>query len=173
MLAEVFRRHGYEGASIGRIVDETAAGRSSLYHFFPGGKDEMADAVLESVAAWFDRNVFAPLDLLPPDAALAQMSAAADDYFHSGQRICLLGAFALDQTRDVFAARISAYFARWLDSLTGCLVRSGHGADDARTRARQMIATIQGGIVLARASGDDQAFRAALAAIPTLAAHPG
>ncbi len=48
-LSEAFRRYGDEGATIGRIEQETRLKRSSLYHFFPGGKEEMAKVVLDHV----------------------------------------------------------------------------------------------------------------------------
>ena len=53
-LVMVFRQHGYEGATLSKISEATGLGRASLYHHFPGGKQEMARAVLESVAAWFE-----------------------------------------------------------------------------------------------------------------------
>ena len=43
-LAEAFREHGYAGASLSVIGEATGLGRGSLYHFFPGGKREMAEA---------------------------------------------------------------------------------------------------------------------------------
>ena len=45
-LAVVFRECGYDGASLALIGQHTRLGKGSLYHFFPGGKEEMADAVL-------------------------------------------------------------------------------------------------------------------------------
>ena len=41
-LAEVFRAHGYEGATLALISDATGLGKGSLYNFFPGGKEQMA-----------------------------------------------------------------------------------------------------------------------------------
>ena len=38
LLAEVFREHGYEGASLSLISKATGLGKGSLYHFFPGVK---------------------------------------------------------------------------------------------------------------------------------------
>src|SRR5476649_1575217 len=61
MLAEVFRLHGFEGASLARICEGTGLGKGSIYHFFPGGKEEMADAVLAEIGAWFRDQVYAPL----------------------------------------------------------------------------------------------------------------
>jgi len=37
-LGEIFREHGFEGASLALIGQKTGLGKSSLYHFFPGGK---------------------------------------------------------------------------------------------------------------------------------------
>jgi TetR/AcrR family transcriptional repressor of lmrAB and yxaGH operons len=163
MLAELFRRHGYEGASIGIIVSATGLGRSSLYHLFPGGKQEMATAVLDHIARWFGENVFAPLRGMAPDAALDHMFSAVSDYFRGGQRICLVGAFALDATRDSFAQEIQTYFNDWLTALEQCLRRAGHGDAQARTEAQRILAGIQGGIVLARATGEEQRFHDVIA----------
>ncbi|WP_066701495.1 TetR/AcrR family transcriptional regulator [Celeribacter ethanolicus] len=164
VLAEIFRRHGFEGASIGIIAKETGAGRSSLYHFFPGGKDEMADAVLADIALWFETHIFTPLTQKPAAIALPDMIDALDIYFKSGQRICLVGAFALDDLRDRFARRIGPYFTRWRESLQFCLERDGRPSVDARAQAIQILAAVQGGIVLARATGDDTAFLTAVTA---------
>lgn len=57
LIAEVFREFGFEGTSLSRITEKTALGKGSLYHFFPGGKEEMAGAVLAHVDAWFEREV--------------------------------------------------------------------------------------------------------------------
>jgi len=51
LVAEVFRELGYEGASLGRITARTRISKGSLYHFFPGGKEEMAAAILDHVDA--------------------------------------------------------------------------------------------------------------------------
>lgn len=154
-LAEVFRRYGYEGTSIGVIARETNAGRSSLYHFFPGGKEEMADAVLTHIACWFEDSIFAPLRDLPPERALPAMLDAVDDYFRSGRRICLVGAFALDDGRERFAARIQAYFGQWAAALQGSLTRAGMAKKEAEQAAFDILAAIQGAIILARAMPDD------------------
>jgi TetR/AcrR family transcriptional repressor of lmrAB and yxaGH operons len=60
-LAEVFREHGYEGASLALLGDATGLGKGSLYHFFPNGKEEMAAAVLDAIDGWFRDNIFSLL----------------------------------------------------------------------------------------------------------------
>ena len=157
LLAEVFREQGFEGASLSAISKATGLGKGSLYHHFPGGKEEMAQAVLDEIDAWFEREVFNPLASLAPDAIDAMFNAVTD-YFRSGRRVCLVGAFALSDGRDRFGARICAYFRRWNEALAQALGARGYGPRKARLRAEEIIAGIQGGIVLARAMTDTASF---------------
>ncbi|MGJ5175255.1 TetR/AcrR family transcriptional regulator [Bradyrhizobium oligotrophicum] len=163
VIAEVFREFGFEGTSLSRITEKTGLGKGSLYHFFPGGKDEMARTVLAHVDGWFEREIYAPLRDDAPDVAIAQMWRGVDDYFRSGRRVCLVGAFALDGTRDRFAAAIASYFTRWIDALRDALMRGGWPAAQAADSAEEVVLGIQGALVLARATGDEAVFGRALA----------
>lgn len=157
LLAEVFREHGFEGASLTTIGNATGLGKGSLYHFFPAGKEEMAAAVLEEIDTWFEREVFAPLVSDDP-AAIDAMFDSTVAYFQSGRRVCLVGTFALSDCRDRFGARIAAYFQRWIEALAVALARRGFGEKKARARAEEIVSGIQGGIVLARALNDSASF---------------
>jgi len=168
-LAEVFREHGYEGASLALIGERTGLGKGSLYHFFPGGKEEMAAAVLAEIDGWFEQHIFRPLREEDPRRAVPEMIRAVDGYFRSGRRVCLVGAFALGDVRDRFGAAIRGYFAAWTDALAQALARSeqwaGRPEDAARDRAEETVAAIQGALVLARALDEPAAFRRSLARI--------
>ena len=163
LIAEVFREFGFEGTSLSRITEKTGLGKGSLYHFFPGGKDDMARAVLAHVDAWFEREIFASLREQAPAAGIARMWRGVDAYFRSGRRICLVGAFALDVTRDRFAGAIASYFTRWIESLRDALIRDGWTARDAEDGAEEIVLGIQGALVLARAINDDGVFGRAMA----------
>ena len=60
-LVKVFRQYGYEGATLSRISQATGLGKASLYHHFPNGKQEMAEAVLQYVNEWFGNIILMPL----------------------------------------------------------------------------------------------------------------
>ena len=163
-LAEVFREHGYEGASLALLGARAGLGRGSLYHAFPGGKAEMAEAVLDAIAAWFEGAIYAPLrDDPDPRVAIRCMLTETDLYFRSGRRVCLVGAFALAEGRDRFSERINGYFARWRDALAIALRRAGCDAMQSRDEAEAAILAIQGGLVLARALDDPAVFGRMLA----------
>ncbi|KQO57437.1 TetR/AcrR family transcriptional regulator [Sphingomonas sp. Leaf257] len=162
-LAEVFREYGYAGASLSLIGTATGLGRGSLYHFFPGGKQEMAAAVLADVAGWFDAVIFTPLEQADdPRAGIDAMMVEVDRYFRSGQRACLIGAWGLGATRDPFADSIAGYFRRWIAALQTLLARGGVAEDHAATLAQDVVSGIQGAVVLSRALNDTSLFRATL-----------
>ncbi|MFP3544852.1 TetR/AcrR family transcriptional regulator [Rhizobium sp. SIMBA_035] len=162
LLAEIFRELGYEGTTLSRITERTGIGKGSLYHFFPGGKEEMAAAVLAEVDRWFEDFIYEPLRRDEPAVAIAAMWRGVDDYFRSGGRICLVGAFALDGTRERFSEAINSYFRRWVEALAGALTRAGRNSGEARAEAEAAVLGIQGALVLSRALNDHDVFRRAI-----------
>jgi TetR/AcrR family transcriptional regulator, lmrAB and yxaGH operons repressor len=158
-MGEVFREHGFEGASIALISEKTGLGKGSLYHFFPGGKEEMAAAVLGEIEAWFTTHIFAPLQW-DSDAfsAIDRMFRAVIEYFDSGRRVCLVGAFALASSRDRFAKPVRSYFRMWKEALAAALVRTGRDKAVADQLAEEVLTVIQGSLVLARAFDDRAVF---------------
>lgn len=163
-LAEVFREYGYEGASLSIISKATGLGKGSLYHFFPGGKGQMASAVLEEIGSWFESNIFTPLRAdADPNRAIADMFEAVESYFHSGRRVCLVGAIALNNSRDQFATAVAHYFREWIKALSQALTSAG--IEKTADMAEEIVAGIQGGIVLARAMNKPAIFTRRLKAL--------
>lgn len=163
LLAEVFRTYGFEGASLSRISEGTRLGKGSIYHFFPGGKDEMAAAVLAEIEQWFRLHVFEPLrESADAEAGIAAMFAEVERYFLSGQRVCLVGVFALGNERDRFADAVRDYFEQWIEALAAALVRGGRKGKQATALAEEVVGGIQGALVLARAFDRPAIFRATL-----------
>ncbi len=162
LVAEVFRELGYEGATLSRITARTGLGKSSLYHFFPGGKEEMAGEILAHVDSWFADHVFKPLEGDNPGQAIARMWDSVEMYFRSGRRVCLVGAFALDETRDRLPVPIEKYFKRWIGAFAGALARCDVNEAVAHRLAEDVVIGIQGALVVARALDDGDVFNRAL-----------
>ncbi|MFK0164700.1 TetR/AcrR family transcriptional regulator [Rhizobium sp. NPDC090279] len=158
LVAEVFRELGYEGASMSEITARTKLSKGSLYHFFPGGKEQMAAEIMAHIDAWFVAEMFRPLEEGEPHEAISSMWETTDSYFRSGRRVCLIGAFALDETRDHFSAVILGYFHRWIEALAGALTRAGMASIEAQALAEETVVGIQGALMLARALGDEAVF---------------
>lgn len=158
-LGEIFRECGFSGTSLSAITNRTGLGKGSLYHFFPKGKTEMAEAVLNDIDQWFEEHVFLLLrEAEDPIVGIGIMFKEVNRYFQSGNRICLVGAFALDNTRDQFSDKVYAYFKAWIDALTIALKRSGLSHKEAITVAEDVVTSIQGALVLARSQDDAKIF---------------
>jgi TetR/AcrR family transcriptional regulator, lmrAB and yxaGH operons repressor len=169
-LAEVFRAHGYEGASLALISKATGLGKGSLYHFFPGGKEEMAAAVLVEIDGWFRDNIFKPLRTArDPGDAIDAMFDAVERYFERGGRVCIVGLFALGDERDRFSQAINAYFSEWIEALAQALRAEGRSHTAAREIAEEIVAGVQGGLVLARSLREPEAFLRCLQRLKTCA----
>jgi TetR/AcrR family transcriptional repressor of lmrAB and yxaGH operons len=119
----------------------------------------MAKVVLDDVAGWFETNVYMPLreseDLAE---GIDHMFKAVVRFFHSGRRVCLVGIFALYDTRDRFASEVQSYFTAWTQGLAVALKRSGFNTKAARETAEDVVSGIQGALVLARAQDDPGVF---------------
>jgi TetR/AcrR family transcriptional repressor of lmrAB and yxaGH operons len=130
LISEVFRSHGYEGATLALIGKATGLGKGSLYHFFPDGKAQMAAEVLAEIDHWFEVNIFAALRKSgDPARAIAEMTDGVDRYFHSGHRVCLVGVIALGASRDIFARQVQDANA------AACRAQCKRGATAIRGRA--------------------------------------
>jgi len=159
-LAEAFREHGFEGATLASLSKATGLGKGSLYNFFPGGKDEMMEAVLENIDAWFADTIFSPLKKASdPAAAVTAMFDDVTAYFRSGRRVCVVGCLGLNSSGETFAVKVQGYFARWISALAHCLEVAKVPPAMAMDLAEDAVSGIQGAIVLARALGDEASFQ--------------
>ena len=164
-LNELFRRKGYDGVSIGDISAETGLGRSSLYHHFPGGKAEMAEAVLAYTRAAMEDHFFSPLTSAKSlRTRIKEMMAAVDGVYRSGEGPCVLASLLSSSDEGPLTQGLAKLFEDWVAAIASSLVREGVAPKDARRRALTALALIQGGLVLARGLKDKSAFASSLEA---------
>ena len=168
-LTEVFRDRGYEGASLSRLSAATGLKKASLYYHFPGGKEEMAEAVLDALADWFTENMFAPLRGGDPlESRVQAMRTALDTHYGGGEKGCLFGLLAMGETRDRFASRTAAFFGAWIASLSAALTEAGFEDEDAVRRAADVVMEVEGALMLSRGLGDTGPFQRVLRRLPAV-----
>ena len=166
-LIPVFRQYGYEGATLSRLSQATGLGRSSLYHHFPGGKEEMAAEVLGYVHGWFENTVLDPLRTDDePRQRLQVMCDNLNDFYHQGKETCLLNVISLGEGNDLFHTNIQQALATWIKEIAEVLISAGIESDLAKIKAQEAVMLIQGGLVLARGLDDNKPFQQILATIP-------
>lgn len=168
-LTEVFRLYGYEGASLSLIAEATGLQRASLYHRFPGGKEEMAHAVLTRADEWFASEILAPLtDDAAPAGRVRKMARRLDKFYNSGEHSCLLDSLSLGDATDALQRHVQNSFNAWLGAMASVAREAGASPAQARRRADEALVRIQGALVFSRATGDLRPFKRALGDLPAL-----
>lgn len=176
-LSDVFREVGYEGASLALLSSATGLKKASLYHRFPGGKEQAAREVLVCAEIWLTDHVLTPLAADgPPAARVRAMVRSLDAFYSGGRQACLLNILSSPgPDRGPFAALIEHAFTAWIAALAAVLVDAGFDRDRARSRAERVVALVQGSLVLSRGLATTRPFETCLANLEheLLASEPG
>lgn len=167
-VTEVFRARGYDGAALSELSEATGLGRSSLYHYFPGGKADMARASLGLVSGWIEALEAEVLALPTHAQRLERLARGLDEIYAGGRTPCLIGALSV-ATEAPFEGDLTRALRRSTEVLSITLTEAGAAPDAARTRAEDAIGAVQGALILTRVLSDRAPFERALAAIRTAA----
>jgi TetR/AcrR family transcriptional repressor of lmrAB and yxaGH operons len=161
----LFRERGVAATSMRDIVEHGGAPRGSIYHHFPGGKQQLALEATE-FAGDFIASLLDALTTEGPAAAVDKYvgywrSALSDKDFQDG---CPVASAALsgDETPEARDAAGRA-FGRWEGALASAIAARGVPADRARSLATLAIAAVEGALVMARAQRSDEPLRAVAA----------
>jgi TetR/AcrR family transcriptional repressor of lmrAB and yxaGH operons len=162
-LIRVFQDHGYDGATMTKLVAATGLERASLYHRFPAGKVAMAGAVLAHVGEHFANHVLAPLaEPGEPAERVARMNKRLREFYADGRRACLLETLSLGGRHATIQSAIERMFRAWLEALIRVARVAGVEESEARVRSRDALVRIQGALVTARALGETDVFERTL-----------
>ncbi len=165
-LLSVLRRTGYDGASLAELSKATGLGKSSLYHHFPAGKDDMVRAVLEYLARQLRQNVFVPLHAHgEPLSRLNTMLRALDTFYAHGHEPCVLAQLVMGTSRDRFRAELTSIFTEWTQAIAHTLIDAGFSASEARLRAEDAVLRVQGALLVAAGLDDDRVFGRTLSSL--------
>ena len=173
-LMSVLRRTGYDGASLAELSKATGLGKSSLYHHFPAGKDDMVRAVLDQLETQLTATVFAPLRVAG-DAhdRLTTMTAALDTFYAQGNESCVLAQLVLGTTRDRFREQLTRIFTEWTGAIARVLTDAGLSRALARRRAEDAVLRVEGALVVAGGLDDEGVFARTLQSLPDDLLAPG
>ena len=164
--AALFGSQGLAGTGIKQILADAEAPFSSLYHHFPGGKDELAAAALRRSGAEYQQLVEAVWDEQhsPVASVAAVFDGAARTLEDSGYaEACPIATVALEvaSTNEPLRVVTAEVFASWVAAGTGRLVASGLAAAVARSLSLTIISLLEGAFVLCQAAQSAEPMRAA------------
>lgn len=162
----LFARRGYAGTGIKQILAEADAAYASLYHFFPGGKDQLAAEAIRTSGAAYQDLVEGVLDAAPGLVAGIGdcFAGAAETLRVTGYAdACPIATVALEvaSTDEALRQATADVFASWITALTERIVSAGVDEAAATGLAISAIALLEGAFVLSRALRSTEPMTAA------------
>jgi AcrR family transcriptional regulator len=157
---------GLAGTSFSEVVHRSGAPRGSIYHHFPGGKDEL-------VAAAMEESLIRALNLLNSKSGASAVEVAESflgawrmlltrSEFRAG---CALAAVTVAADSDQLRQQAGEAFRLWRDRLADLLEQGGLPAASAARHATLLLAASEGAVVMSRALGDLSAFETVAASL--------
>lgn len=173
LILATFRQYGYSGTSLARLSQATGLGRSSLYHYFPKGKEDMAHATMAAVFAWSGAHLLPTLSgAAPPRARLQQFAAKLSEFYQGGERTCLTDVFSIGEAGAIFQQHLHASLRRLIQALASVIEEGGFERAEAQRRAEDAVVTLQGSLVVARALGSTAPFARMIENFPDTLLRP-
>jgi TetR/AcrR family transcriptional repressor of lmrAB and yxaGH operons len=163
-LLSAFRDKGYEGASLAELSAATGLMKSSLYHYFPGGKEDMAEQVLAHLDRQLATGLFQPLRAAgTPAEKLGAMLDTVDAFYEGGRKACLLERLCASVDRTRFRRPLRRAFTAWMDAVGALCLEAGLPRAVARARAEQFIVRVEGALVVCAGTDDYGVFARTMA----------
>lgn len=154
----LLRERGAAGVTVDAVLAHSGAPRGSVYHHFPGGRNEMVLGALRQAGDYI--------------TAMVNESAAQGDVRQMMERLvvfwkraltktgyragCPVAAMALD-SRDLVPDAgdvVREIFTGWQISLSKALTDNGFAAPRAQRLATLVVSAIEGAVILCRAHRD-------------------
>jgi TetR/AcrR family transcriptional regulator, lmrAB and yxaGH operons repressor len=157
--AALFGSRGLNATSFSDVLADSGAPRGSIYHHFPGGKQQLA----EDAIRWTSEQVLAHLRACPSSAASGVLAWFIDLWRQSvqasgGTSGCPVAGIAVDvgATADDLIGAARAAFSDWAALLASQLQAAGLPAHRAGPVATASLAAMEGALILCRAERSSQ-----------------
>ncbi len=151
-LLQVFSARGFDGASLMDLATACNRSKASLYHHFPGGKQQMIEHLVARCREALDQQAFARLhDVKGKKAArkaLDQFVQGFANYLKQHQGNCLLATLALTQP-GLLGDQQKPQLAQWQASLSRACQQLGYKPKRAHRLAQASLARLYGSLTLA------------------------
>lgn len=153
--ADMISRRGLNATSVRNLAKHAQAPLGSTYHYFPGGKYDLATEAVQ----WADDLTVRVLEkelAAGPQAGLAAFLAmwrhvVLDNDFHAGCPVLAVSVEDLTEENKAPRDAAAAAFARWAALLETSLREAGASPTAAQQVAMLIVAAVEGTVAICRA----------------------
>jgi len=164
--AELFRRYGYTGTGLKQIVAEAQAPFGSIYHHFPGGKEQLGREVILRSGGMY-AELFETIMNSVPDVV-----RGVQNFFEGAAELlrqtdytdaCPIATVALEvaSANELLRLATAEVFESWIGVGTRRFAAAGVPKGTAREVAIVLITSLEGAFILSRAMRDTEPVRIA------------
>jgi AcrR family transcriptional regulator len=170
VTAELFRRYGYTGTGLKQIVANANAPFGSVYHHFPGGKQQLGGEVIRRSGQMYEDLVMTVFDAAPDPVTGTRdiFTGAAEvlkqtDYADA----CPIATVALEvaSSNDALRQATADVFESWIAAAVERFKDTGISSRKARELAILLIEQLEGAFLLSRAMRTTEPMQIAGAAM--------
>jgi AcrR family transcriptional regulator len=149
--AELFRLQGYNATGVKQIVTAAKAPFGSVYHHFPGGKEQIGAAAVRVSGKLYEQLIPAVLDVAPDPVTGVRMffAGAAQHLVETDyEDACPIATVALEvsSSSETMRQACADVFESWVTAGA-----ERYPIENARELTIAMLAALEGAFVLARA----------------------
>jgi AcrR family transcriptional regulator len=153
---DLFRRYGYNGTGLKQIVANANAPFGSIYHFFPGGKEQLGEETTRRAGRMYGELVAAVFDAAPdPVTGTSDVFTGAAEVLRETDYLdpCPVATVALEvaSANDRLRQATADVFESWIDGATERYAAAGIAEARAREIGIALIGALEGAFVLGRA----------------------
>lgn len=167
--AELYRRKGYAATGLKEVAAKSGAAFGSLYHHYPGGKEQLGEAVIRGSGAFFLQLFIAIADDAPDIVTAVERffeGAAQTLVATEWEDACPIAVIALEvaSTNETLRLATADVFDSWLAEGQARFTAAGIPAAEARALSLSFICGLEGAFLLCRATRRTEPMEAAGAA---------
>ncbi len=161
--ADMIRRRGLNATSVRELAKSSGAPLGSTYHYFPGGKYELATEAVRFAGDLTDAGLANALQTGGPHKGVKSFLAMwrkilIDGEFRAGCPVLAVTIedLPVDQTAPLDAA--AAAFLKWKATLAESLHEHGVSKVSAQRHAALIVAAVEGAVAMCRAQRSIEPF---------------
>lgn len=166
-LKSVLTAKGYDGAKLNELAASSGLQKASLYHRYPGGKKEIALAVLNFIGQWVNKHIIQLLhssEIIPTER-LEEALTKISELYNDGKSTCILRALSLDGGMEMFNEEIGNSARSWVHAFEKLGLDFGFDSETALQYAYRVLTTLQGSLVVSKMLDDTNVFKSGLSQI--------
>ena len=161
--SDLFKNQGYHATGLNQIIKESGAPKGSIYHYFPGGKEELAiESIKLAVKKVSDKLIENLSDTSEPlksiEDLIVKIAEEFDPHnFHHGVSISMFAMETVLISEPLRNASLDA-FKTWENIFYNKLVEGGFEPEEAEELGMTIHFLLEGALVLSLVRQDNKAF---------------